>query len=266
MEDIFKEIVNMRTQGRNAALATIVKVKDSAPRAEGSKMLIRSDGTALGSIGGGSLEAQVCREAMEVITEARPRLLHFDLTGEEVAEEGMLCGGNIDVFVEPILSQPTLHIFGAGHISFAISKIAKIVGFRVVVIDDRAKFANATRFPEADEIFAGDFSEAFSKLNVGTSSYIVIVTRGHQFDAQVLELAVKTEPNYVGMIGSRKKNEAVFSSLLSKGIAKELLEGVHAPIGLDIGAKTPEEIAVSIMAEIIKVRRSREHTIKTWKV
>ena len=172
----------------------------------------------------------------------------------------------MDIFVEPILSQPNLYIFGAGHISFAISKIAKIVGFRVVVIDDRAEFANADRFPEADEIFAGDFSEAFSKLTVDRSSYIVIVTRGHQFDAQILELAVETEAHYVGMIGSRKKNEAVFSSLVSKGIAKELLEGVHAPIGLDICAETPEEIAVSIMAEIIKVRRTREHTGKTWKV
>jgi xanthine dehydrogenase accessory factor len=266
MEDIFREIVNMRSLGRSAALATIIKVKDSAPRAEGSKMLIRGDGTTLGSIGGGSLEAHLCREAMEVIREARPRLLHFDLTGEEAAEEGMLCGGNMDVFVEPILSQPSLHIFGAGHISRAISKIAKIVGFHVVVIDDRAEFANADRFPEADEILTGDFSEAFSRLNVGRSSYIVIVTRGHQLDAQILEWAVKTEAKYVGMIGSRKKNEAVFSALLSKGIAKELLEGVHAPIGLNINAETPEEIAVSIMAEIINVRRAREHTVKTWKV
>ena len=266
MEDIFREIVNMRSQGRSAALATVIRVKDSAPRAEGSKMLIRADGTTLGSIAGGGLEAQVCREAMEVIREAMPRLLHFDLTGEDAAEDGMLCGGNMDVFVEPILPQPCLHIFGAGHISLAISKIAKIVGFRVVVIDDRAEFANANRFTEADEIFAGDFSEAFSKLNVGRSSYIVIVTRGHQFDAQILELAVKAGANYVGMIGSRKKNEAVFSTLLSKGIARELLEGVHAPIGLDISAETPEEIAVSIMAEIIKVRRAREHTVKTWKV
>ena len=262
MGDIFEEIVRIRSEGDSAALATVIKTKGSTPREEGSKMLIRSDGTILGSIGGGSLEAQVCREAMEVIREARQKLLHFDLAGEEIAEDGMLCGGNMDILVEPISAQPTLYIFGAGHISFSISKIAKMAGLKVVVIDNRAEFANIKRFPEADEIVAEDFSEVFSKLKINRSSYIVIVTRGHKLDEEVLEWAVRSEANYVGMIGSRKKKKAVFSNLQSKGISKELLESVHAPIGLDIHAETPEEIAVSIIAEIIKVRREREHTVK----
>jgi xanthine dehydrogenase accessory factor len=266
MEDIFEEIVRIRSEGGTAALVTIVKTKGSTPREEGSKMLIRSDGTILGSIGGGTLEAQVCKEAIDVIIEARPKVLHFNLTGEEVAEDGMLCGGNMDILVEPILAQPTLYIFGAGHVSFPISKIAKMVGFKVVVVDDRTEFANANRFPEADEIFAADFSEVFAKLEINRSSYIVIVTRGHQSDEKVLEWAVKTEACYLGMIGSKTKNETIFSHLQSKGVPKGLLESVHAPIGLDIHAETPEEIAVSIMAEIIKVRREREHTVKTWEV
>lgn len=266
MGDIFKEIARIKSEGGSAALATIIKVNDSAPREAGSKMLIRSDGTILGSIGGGSPEAAICREAMNVIREAKPKVLHFNLTEEEIAGDGMLCGGNMDIFIEPILSQPYLYIFGAGHISFSISKIAKMVEFKVVVIDDRAEFANKNRFPETDEIFAEDFSEVFSKLKINRSSYIVIVTRGHKFDEKVLEWAVNTEANYIGMIGSGKKKEVVFSNLQSKGISKELLEDVHAPIGLNIHAETPEEIAVSIMAEIIKVRRKRGHAVKTWKV
>ena len=266
MRDIFEEIVRIRSEGGIAALATIIKTKGSTPREEGSKMLIRSDGTILGSIGGGTLEDQVCQEAMDVIREARQKLLHFNLTGEEITEDGMLCGGNMDILVEPILAQPNLYIFGAGHVSFSISKIAKMAGFKVVVIDDRAEFANKNRFPEADEIVAEDFSKVFSKLKINRSSYIIIVTRGHQFDEKVLEWAVRSEANYVGMIGSRKKKEAVFSNLQSKGISKELLESVHVPIGLDIHAETPEEIAVSIMAEVIKSKRERRHAVKTWKV
>jgi len=267
MKDIFEEIVRIRSEGGSAALATVIRTEGSTPRKEGSKMLIRGDGTILGSIGGGTLEAQVCREAMGVIEKAKPKVLHFDLTGEEAAEDGMVCGGNTDVLVEPILAQPTLYVFGAGHISLSISKIAKMVGFKVVVIDNRTEFANTDRFPEADEILAEDFSRVFSKLKVNRLSYIVIVTRGHQFDEKVLEWAGKTEAGYIGMIGSREKKEAVFSHLQSKGISEHLLGGVYAPIGIDISAETPEEIAVSIMAEIIKVRREREATgIKNWKV
>jgi xanthine dehydrogenase accessory factor len=267
MGDIFEEIMRIRSEGRGAALATVIRATGSTPRKEGSKMLVRIDGTIVGSIGGGGLEAQVCSAAMEVIREGRPKVLHFQLTGEEAAEVGMVCGGSTDIFVEPILGQPILYIFGAGHISISISKIAKMVGFRIVVIDNRTEFANIDRFPEADEIFAQEFSGIFSKLKINPSAYIVIVTRGHQFDEQVLEWAVKTEAAYIGMIGSREKKETVFSHLQSKGISKNLLEGVHAPIGVDISAETPEEIAVSIVAEIIKVRGKRKPTgKKTWKV
>ena len=229
-------------------------------------MLIRSDGTIAGSIGGGSLEATICREAANVIKEANPKVLHFNLTEEEAAGNGMLCGGTMDVFIEPIVSEPTLFIFGAGHISLSICKIAKMVGFRVVVIDDRAEFANRERFPEADQLCNENFSEVFSKLKVNRLSYIVIVTRGHKFDKKVLEWAIQSKACYLGMIGSKKKNDTIFAKLQSKGVSKKLLETVHAPIGLDINAETPEEIAVSIMAEIIKNRRKKGQTVKNWKV
>jgi len=265
MEKIFKELNKISSEGGRAALATVVQVNGSAPREVGSKILIKEDGSLVGSIGGGTLEATICREAMSVLREAKARMLHFDLSGEEEGDQ-MLCGGEMDIFIEPILPQPTLYIFGAGHISLSISKIAKMVGFRVVVIDDRAEFANPERFPEADEIVAEDFSAAFSRLKINNASYIAIVTRGHQFDEKVLEWAVKTEARYIGMIGSKKKNEVIFAHLQSKRISEDILEQVHTPIGLDIGAETPEEIAVSIMAELITIKRQQGHGVKTWKV
>ena len=266
MEDIFQEIVRIRSQGQRAALATVISAKGSTPRETGSKMLIRTDGTILGSIGGGSLEAHVCKEAIKVMTENRSMLLRFDLTGKEVAEEGMICGGNMEVFVEPILPEPCLLIFGAGHISLFLAKMGKMVGFRIVVIDDRPEFANRERFPEADEVIAQDFPAAFPRLTTNRTSYIAIVTRGHLQDETVLEWAVRTDAAYIGMIGSRKKNQTVFSHLQAKGIPEKRLKEVHAPIGLNINAKTPEEIALSIIAEIIKARREGDHTVKTWEV
>ncbi|UCH07589.1 MAG: XdhC family protein [Deltaproteobacteria bacterium] len=266
MEDIFQEIVRIRSEGQRAAVATVINATGSTPREIGSKMLIRSDGTILGSVGGGSLEAQVCKEAIKVMRENRSTVLRFDLTGKEVAEEGMICGGNMEVFVEPIVPEPCLFIFGAGHISLFLAKLGKMVGFKVVVIDDRPEFANADRFPEADEVIAQDFHLAFPQLTTNRASYIAIVTRGHLQDETVLEWAVKTDAAYIGMIGSRKKNQTVLSHLHSKGVSKKRLGEVHAPIGLHINAETPEEIAVSIIAEIIKTRREGNHTVKTWEV
>ena len=266
MEDIFQEIVRIRSEGQRAALATVISAKGSTPRETGAKMLIRSDGTILGSIGGGSLEAQVCKEAITAMSENRSTVLRFDLTGKEVAEEGMICGGNMEVFVEPILPEPCLFIFGGGHISLFLAKMGKMVGFKVVVIDDRPEFANPERFPEADEVIAQDFPLAFPRLTITRSSYITIVTRGHLQDETVLEWAVKTDADYIGMIGSRKKNQTVFSHLQARGIPEKRLKEVHAPIGLNINAKTPEEIAISIVAEIIKARREGDHTVKTWEV
>jgi len=266
MEDIFQEIVRIRSEGQRAALATVISTKGSTPRETGSKMLIRADNTILGSIGGGSLEARVCKDALKVMEENRSMLLRFDLSGEEVAEDGMICGGNMDVFVEPILPEPCLLIFGAGHISLFLAKMGKMVGFRVVVIDDRPEFANRERFPEADEIIAQDFALAFQQLPATRTSYIAIVTRGHIQDETVLAWAVKTDAAYIGMIGSRKKNQAVFSHLRERGVPEKTLKEVHAPIGLNINANTPEEIAVSIVAEIIKARREGDHAVKTWEV
>ncbi len=264
MVDIYEEIVRIKQEGDVAALAIIVRVKGSTPRAEGSKMLIKSDGSLLGSVGGGCLEAEVWEAAMKVIQTETTEVLNFDLTGQEETSEGLICGGTMQVFIEPILAQPTIYIFGAGHIGFAISKIAAMTGFRVSVIDDRPAYANAERFPDANEFHVDDPAAAVSKLKINKASYLVITCRGHLKDQQVLTQAVKTPAVYIGMIGSKKKVKTVFANLKSEGISQEALDKVHAPIGIPIATETPEEIAVSIMAEIIDARRqkksSRQHS------
>jgi len=256
MTDIYQEIVKIKEEGKEAALVTIVAASGSTPREEGAKMLVRPDGSISGTIGGGSLEAQVINEAVQVIRLGKPRRLHMSLTAQEAEETGMICGGDLEVFIEPITTAPSLYIFGGGHISLPLAKTAKLLGFRITVIDDRAEFASADRFPEAESVLAGDFTKTFPKLKIDKSSYIVIVTRGHQNDELVLEWAINTPAKYIGMIGSQTKVKTIYSHLLAKGVSQQRLDSVHSPIGLEIGAQTPEEIAVSILAEIIKVRRS----------
>jgi xanthine dehydrogenase accessory factor len=256
MTDIYQEIVRVKAEGEEAALVTVVSATGSTPREEGAKMLVKPDASILGTIGGGSLEARVIEEAVKVIKQGKPKRFHISLTAAEAGEVGMICGGELEVFIEPILTPPTLYIFGGGHISLSLAKMGQLLGFKIAVIDDRAEFASPDRFPEADILLAEDFTSSFPKLKIDKSSYIVIVTRGHQHDELVLEWAVGTQAKYIGMIGSKTKNKTIFSHLLAKGISKEQLDRVHAPIGLKINAQTPEEIAVSILAEVIKVRRS----------
>jgi xanthine dehydrogenase accessory factor len=255
MGDLFDEVQKLKSEGKKGALATIIGAKGSTPREVGAKMLIREDGTLLGTIGGGCLEAEVWQAAMNIIKEQKPRTIHFDLTGKQAEEGGMICGGVMDIYIEPILPAERVFVFGGGHISLFVAKMAKMAGFEVAVIDDRPQFANPERFPEADEILAEEFFLALPKLKVNSSSYLVIVTRGHAYDQEVLEWAVGTKARYIGMIGSRRKIQTVYDNLQAKGISREKLEPVHAPIGLDIGALTPEEIAVAIVAEMIQERR-----------
>jgi len=255
MEDIYREIVKVKTEGEEAALVTVVRASGSTPREEGAKMLVRPDGSIIGTIGGGGLEAQIIKEAVKVIRQGKPKHIHRSLTAKE-SEEGMICGGDLEVFIEPILTPPALYIFGGGHIALALTMMGKLCGFNITVIDDRAEFASSDRFPEADVILAEDFTKSFPKIKIDKSSYIVIITHGHLHDEVVLEWAVGIPARYIGMIGSKTKNETIYSHLLAKGITREQLDRVHAPIGLEIEAQTPEEIAVSILAELIKVRRS----------
>jgi xanthine dehydrogenase accessory factor len=346
---MYVEIVKALEKKEKLTLATLITRLGSAPRAVGAKYLVKEDGTSLGSIGGGCVEAEVWQEAQRVMEKGKGGILHFELTSEQLAEGGLICGGNIDIFLEPlkedflniyreaarirqkggaavlatlvsvdgdfpkgegskvliknseekvgsllgglelekkvlsesegllkekkprvlvlshedrrmeillepVFSELTVYVFGGGHVSEQLAPLAKKVHFKVVVIDDREMFANRERFPEVDEVIVSEFEKCFDRLNIDDSSYIVIVTRGHLYDGFVLEQAVKSEARYIGMIGSKKKIRTLYQSLIEKGIAKEILSRVHAPIGIDINSETPEEIAVSIVAELIKVR------------
>lgn len=259
--DIYEEIVRLRRDGRRGAVATIVSAHGSIPSFKTAKMLVRDDGSICGTIGGGCVEAEVWQAAREVMEEEKPRTLTFNLNQDPKYDTGLVCGGTLDIYVEPILPAALLYIFGAGHVAASLYKTAHDAGFDVIVVDDRESYANRERFPDAREVIAQDFDQAMARLEITESAYIVIVTRGHRDDMRVLRWAVGTKARYIGMIGSKRKTIAIFRELRQEGLAANLFERVHAPIGLDIGAVTPEEIAISITAELIAVRRKSEREL-----
>ncbi|MGB8583350.1 MAG: XdhC/CoxI family protein [Candidatus Sulfotelmatobacter sp.] len=253
--DIYEQIVQLRREGRRGAVATIVNVRGSIPSFRTAKMLVRDDGSIVGTIGGGCVEADVWQAAREVMESEKPRTLTFDLNQDPKYDTGLVCGGTLEVFVEPVLPPALLYVFGAGHVAVNLCQVAANAGFELIVTDDRTSYATKERFPSAREVHALEFDEAILKLEPNETSYIVIVTRGHRDDMRILHWAVQTRARYVGMIGSKRKVIGIFKTLQEEGIPAHLFERVHAPIGLDIGAVTPAEIAVAITAELIADRR-----------
>lgn len=258
---IYEEIVKLQREGHKGAVATIVNVRGSIPSFKSAKMLVRDDGTISGTIGGGCVEAEVWQAAREVMESEKPRTLTFDLNQDPKYDTGLVCGGTLEIFIEPVLPTPLLYIFGAGHVGHELSKAATRAGFDVIVTDDRDAYANRERFPEASEVIADDFDRAIAGITPTESSYIVIVTRGHRDDMRVLRWAVQTNAKYIGMVGSRRKAITVFRELVKEGLKPELFDRVHSPVGLDIGAITPEEIAIAIVAELIGIRRNVERPL-----
>jgi len=355
MEDVYSKALEVAGKKQTGVLATIIRLSGSGPRGVGTKFLVMEDGSYAGTIGGGLLEAEVLKKAKTVFEKSKPARLRLTLMGKDVAETDMICGGDVDVFLEPllpgdegqieilkkcaeiqkrggsgllattvdtdrwgkegslkvfldskgekigdlprmrnvaeelsrtlsqrlekkypevalfkdnegrevevfldpVLSDPFLYIFGGGHVSAQIVPLAARVGFKVVIVDDRPEFADPRKFPDAVKVHQYAFEGVIEKLPVNESSYIVIVTRGHIHDKTVLAQCLRTGAKYIGMIGSRRKKAMIYEKLLEEGFTGEDLDRVYAPIGLDIGAETPEEIAVSIVAELIKVRAGR---------
>ncbi|HVN24187.1 MAG TPA: XdhC/CoxI family protein [Syntrophorhabdales bacterium] len=331
--DLYSIIDEYLERGSGGALATIVKKLGAAPREEGAKMFVGSDGKFYGTVGGGCTEAEVWQEARKVIKTGAAKLLHYTMDGKQLEEDGMICGGNVDIFVEPVADKyrtlyraipqlerqgvgallitrfserefsksliredgvvlgdapgeeartdfqqylrekkpvvsgntvveplqtsPVLYVFGAGHVSQYVSRVATMVDFNVTVIDDREEFANTGRFPEAERVIADDFLHVFDQLSFHGNEYVVILTRGHKHDALVLEQVMRRPTRYVGMIGSKRKTRMVMDYMKQRGFDEKALGSVYAPIGISINSETPQEIAVSIVAELIKVRRER---------
>jgi xanthine dehydrogenase accessory factor len=280
--EIYKKVAVVLRTGENVALVTVISTEGSTPGKVGYKMLVwgqdaqtlrPGSGQALGTVGGGLVEAEVIDMAKRSLSRTGNQVFKFTFDGLTNNERG-ICGGVMELLVETFdqkslplfqglaaaieLEEPMLFIFGAGHLSYYICRYAKSVDFRVTVCDDRREFANKNRFSDADNIIVENFETVFDRIDVNKNSYIVIVTRGHQSDQIVLEKAVKTGAKYVGMIGSKKKTATILKGLQEKGIPQKVLTRVYSPIGISIGAVTPQEIALSIVCELTKIRRLGE--------
>jgi xanthine dehydrogenase accessory factor len=218
-------------------------------------MLVFADGRTVGTIGGGCYEHDAFWKAREAITTGRPLLLHYELNDDFAQENGLICGGQMDVHIDPLSPSPRLYIIGAGHVGWHLARAASAADFRVHVIDDREKFASQERFPEATDIVVAPVAEWAATAELSADAYVVIVTRGHQGDLDCLRALAPRRLRYLGLIGSRAKVARIYEALLAEGIDASALERVHAPIGLNIGAITPAEIAVSILAQLIAIRR-----------
>jgi xanthine dehydrogenase accessory factor len=256
--DVYEELVREKNEGRACALATIVNAVGSVPSYQTAKMLVREDGSIAGTIGGGAAEAAVIAEAKEVIASGVSRMVTYDLHENPRMDIGMVCGGSLNVYVEAIQPPRTAYLFGAGHINALTAKVAKLAGLEAEVIDDRPEFASPERFPDARALHTGDFKAALTGLKPNSRALIFIATRGHALDADALRWAVDTPAAYIGMIGSRRKVQFVYNKLKLDGVSEEQFARVHAPVGLNIGATTPEEIAVAVAAEMIACIRNAE--------
>ena len=256
--EVFAAVNDALERGEPAALVTIVSTTGSTPQRVGAKMLVFQDGRTVGTIGGGCYENDAFWKAREAINTRRPELVRYELSDDFAQETGLICGGQMDVYIEPIEPSPELYIIGAGHVGFHLGRLAADVGFRVHVVDDREKFANAERFPAAVEVVVDDIPSWIDRANLPAHAYAVIVTRGHTNDLDALRVLAPRQLRYLGLIGSRAKVARIYDALAADGMSPQLLERVHAPIGLDIGAVTPQEIAVSILAELIAVKHGKQ--------
>ncbi len=252
---ILEAACDLARRGKRGAMVTIVETTGSTPRKAGAKMLVDEDGRVTGTVGGGCVEADLYGFAREVIRTGRVQVREVDLSARTADENDMLCGGRIRVVIEPVMADEQVVILGAGHISRALCEICRLLDFQVTVTDDREAFCNAGRFPGAQRLVVAPFEEQFAGLEIGPSASVVIVTRGHQYDEVCMEQALRSGAGYIALVGSRTKVGVFRAHLREKGFTKEQLDRVECPAGLDIGAETPEEIAISIAARLVQVRR-----------
>jgi xanthine dehydrogenase accessory factor len=249
-EQVLKAVGEWLAQGRKVCLATIVSREGSAPREVGAKMAIRDDGLTAGSVGGGGLEQTITAKARQVLEAGQASIIDFDLSGKSPNLDA-LCGGKVSVFMEPLGEARRLFVFGAGHVGRAVSRAAALVGFSVILVDDRMDYLGREGLPESVSPVQASPGDLGSKLQVDESAFVVVATRGHSLDKDWLRAIAASRPRYVGMLGSREKAKAVRSELEGQGVARAFLETLRTPVGLAIEAVTPEEIAVSIVGELI---------------
>lgn len=252
MDQILSKALEAVEHNRSYAFATIIEATlKGTPRKTGAKMIVFDDGSSWGSIGGGRNEKAAIAECLSAIKSQKPTSVTYNYFGREGES---VCGGQMKVFIEPFMPQQHLIICGAGHIALPLSVMGKILGFKITIIDNRKAFANKKRFPHADKIIVGDHAKELSKLTVNSNSYLAIVTQGNEFDFECLKTVIKSGAAYIGVISSRPKRVKFFNRLKALKIDEKYLKRLHIPMGIDIGSQTPEEIAVSICAEIVSIR------------
>ena len=255
-QEVFEALNRALEHGEDAALVTIVSSQGSTPQRVGAKMLVFPDGRMVGTIGGGCYENDAFWKAKEAIQTRKPLLVKYDLNDDFAQENGLVCGGQMQVYIEPLESTPRLYVVGAGHVGFNLAKLAATIGFKIHVLDDREKFANTERFPDAESVVVETIPEWLQRAEIPSSAYVVIVTRGHTHDLDALRSLAKRELRYLGLIGSKAKVKRIYDALIEEGMPVEYLQRVHAPVGLDIGAVSPEEIAVSMRWDKVYTRLS----------
>jgi xanthine dehydrogenase accessory factor len=254
---VFAAIEAALAQGRPVALVTVVRAQGSTPQRVGARMIVYEDGSTLGTIGGGCYEQDALGKARHALETGRSTLAHYDLNDDFAEEQGLVCGGQMDVFIDPLLPVPRVYVVGAGHVGTHTARLASVAGFAVTVVDDRATFADPARFPDGTQVEVAEIPVWLGDAEMSPRDYLVLVTRGHREDLAALRAALARNVAYIGLIGSRAKIARLFGLLADEGVDATRLRALHAPIGLDIGAVTPEEIAVSIVAELIAQRRGR---------
>ena len=253
-EAVFRAINDTLSRGESAALVTIIRTEGSTPQRVGAKMLVFADGRIVGTIGGGCYENDAFWKARRSLETRKPLIARYELADDIAEESGLICGGQMDVYIEPIEAAPHLYLIGAGHVAFHLAQAAEPVGFKVHVLDDREKFSNAERFPDAEEVIVDSIPSWLENTTFPANSYVVILTRGHRHDLDALRALSQRNLRYLGLIGSRAKVARLFEALGEESIPLDTLRQIHAPVGLDIGAITPQEIAVSILAELVAVK------------
>lgn len=253
MDNIYSAILKAQSSGASAALCTVISSSGSVPRHSTSKMLVYADGKFMGTVGGGGMEQRTIEEAKAVARSGQSKIVEYNLVDPRQGDPGV-CGGTVEIFIEPINPPPSVIIIGAGHVGKATAHLAKWLGFRVVVMDDRVEFVTPEWIPDADDYLPGVVVDQLPNARLNAQSYVIAVTRGYNVDVGILPTLLDYGVAYVGVIGSKRRWMQALKELREKGVAEEKLSRVHAPIGLELNAETPEEIAVSIMAEIVMLR------------
>ncbi len=258
MENLFESILYLQKTGQTAALVIVTKTKGSTPRRPGAKMIVLKDGKTIGTMGGGDLEKRVIDEAIAAMNAGEPRITSFTLDIEK-GRLDMMCGGGLDVYIDPILPKAKLFIFGAGHITGVLAPLMQMAGFQVSVVDDSPDLLQKDKFPETEDLILTGMEQFAGDLPPDPNTYIVILSRGFSKDEAILCRLIQKDFRYIGMIGSMRKITTMRENLQKQGIPREAFNELQAPIGLDIGAETPEEIAISIAAEIIASKKEKLH-------